>query len=186
MGHCTPSVPRPHGFLQVRSWRWCHPFCPPGSWDRWVWWTLPVAWWCVNRSKHRTVKRPAPQNWVWKSFKQPNSGEKKKKKCYQEVLTQGFVTRIAYIPISLSSEYQRSFFSKRSMPFFLQLQEHSSHQAQPSSFLSPWSQQLEPHKNTSFCFSREVYLLLSQQRKDIPAWEEQTFFCIKCHLWNQK
>lgn len=71
---------------------------------------------------------------------------------YQEVLTQGFVTSIAYSPISLSLEYQRSFFSKTSMPFFLQLQEHSSHQAQPSSFLSPWSQQLEPHKIQVFAF----------------------------------
>lgn len=62
MGHYTPSVPQPRGFLKVRSWRWCHPFCPPGSWDRRAWGTLPVAWWCVNRSKHRTAKRPAPKN----------------------------------------------------------------------------------------------------------------------------
>lgn len=154
MWHYTSSVQQPHGFLKVRM-EVVSSFL--SIWLlRWgVWWALHVAWWCVNRSRYWIAKRPAQKGWVRQSFKQPNSGGKKN---YQEALTQDFAASIACSPISLSSEYQKWFFSKPSMPSFFQIQEHSIHQTQPSSFLSPWPQQLEHHKIQVLAFlKRYIY-----------------------------
>lgn len=180
MVHYTPLVPQLHEFLKVRSWWCCHPFHPPGSWDRWVWWALCVAWWYVNRSRCWIAKRPAQKVSVWQSFKQLNSWEKKKKNCQEALLP-----ALLVVPFLFPQNNRGHFPQKQACLFSYSYRSTAVIRPSPLPFF-PLIPAVRPSQNTSFCLSQEVYLLLSQPWKDIPAWEEQAFFCIKCHLLDQK